>query len=112
MNSFNTLANIAGQFWLADSIKTSLVGKSAELVEFSEQVIEIDDGPGVNHELVPVIAGGKWTMLGFVRLDDFGVVPGECKNIAMLVLIELVICTHFLIVLKNGFIGLVSLEIG
>lgn len=54
MNALETLANIVRQCWLADALQVQIVRNGTCLMEFSEQVIEIDDGARVVDKSVPI----------------------------------------------------------
>lgn len=63
-------------------------------MEFSEKTIEFIFPIGKN-KFMPEAVRGNGLVLIFIILNDFLEIPWECKNIGMLLFIELHINTHF-----------------
>ena len=67
-------------------------------MELSEECVEVNDSSGVDHELVPVGTIGHHLVLGLELRDYLLEIPGEGKNVTMLLLAEYNIGSNSLVV--------------
>lgn len=102
MDSVQTVANVAGQFWLADIIESSLVVHSTSLMEFSEENVEVDNSSRVVQELTPVGTVAHNFVLALKLLDHLLEIPWESKHISVFLLAENKISSYSLIVGLNA----------
>lgn len=102
MNSFKGVSNIAGKLWLTNFIETSLIWDGTSLMEFSEQVVEIDNRSCVGHKLMPVWVLWHNFIISFEFRDNLLEIPWECEYISVLLLTESNISSNINVVLLNA----------
>ena len=66
-------------------------------MEFTEEFVKIFEGIGTLNKSVPVSARFKRTIVLFVISDNLRVIPRECENITMLLLVEMRIYSKLLV---------------
>jgi len=87
MDAADALIDVLAEFALADVADESVVGECAGLVEFAEELVDLE-GCVVGDELVPEAASLHLTGLSFIIIDDLLEIPGEGQHVCMLLLIE------------------------
>jgi len=99
VNSADTLFDVLRELALTDLIEPLVIGKGGSLMEFTEEFVHLE-GAVVEDEFVP-----EGTLLDgahlLVVIDDLLEIPGEGKNIGMLLLIECHVNTDLLVSLIN-----------
>lgn len=95
MNSANTLLNILCELAFADLVQPLVIRKGSGLMEFTEKFIHLERGV-VENKLVPesTLLNGADTL---IITNDLLEIPGEGKDISMLLLIESHVNTELLI---------------
>ena len=99
MDSLDALSDILGQSGLADLLKASVVWDGTGLMELTEEVIEVNNSPGVLDEGVPVAANLSRSVELLYYLIE---IPWECQDIHMLLLVEFLISSDSLVQLSYG----------
>jgi len=101
MNSFKGISNVASKFWFTNFIKSSLIRNSTCLMEFSEQIIEVNNRSSVDHKFMPIWA--LWH--NFIITLEFGnnllEIPWESENIPVLLFTECDISSNINVVLLD-----------
>ena len=73
-------------------------------MELSEKHVKVVDRSSVDHEFVPVAAGGESWVFSLYLGDDLLEVPGEGEDVTMLLLAELEVSSHSLVEVDD-FVG-------
>ena len=97
MDSLDALSDVLGQFGLADLLKAAVVWDGTSLMELTEEVIEVNNSPGVLDEGVPVAANLPMSLELLYYLIE---IPWECQDIHMLLLVEFLISSDSLVQLS------------
>ena len=98
VDSLDALCDVLGKFGLADLLNAAVVWDGAGLMELTEEVVEVNDGPSVVDEGVPVAAD---LPVGLELLHDLVEVPWEGEDVHVLLLVELLIGSDSLVQLGN-----------
>ena len=99
VNSADTFLNVLCELSLADLIEPHIIRKCCSLMEFTEELVHFE-GTVVEYKFVPESTLLNWAYC-LVITNDLLKIPGESKNICMLLLNECHVNTDLLVSLIN-----------